>query len=421
MGADEVKGASLTRRELEVAALVAQGLTNRAIAERMFISERTVDGHLEHIREKLGVSTRTQVATWYAARPPAGPAIVARQGSPRPRYQASGRVLAAAALVVLALVAVVSVPRLIAPASPTTPALTTFAGTTSTAEFNRPQSVAVASDGSIYIADSDNFAIKKINPGQRTIALVAGGHEGRFVEGSDALSASIGNPTSVAVAPDGKTIFFANGVMVGRIDLDSTVHLVASDPMQEPVGLAFAPDGSLYIADLAGNSIWVRTAAGVLSRFAGSGRYDFAGDGGPALDAALERPRGVAVDALGNVLIADTGNNRIRRVDLVSDVITTIAGSSAIYGFAGDGGPADLARLSLPWGVSVGPDGDIYIADTGNDRIRRVTPAGRITSVVGGQGVLSGPARLAISASGDLYIVDMGDSRLEFVRGLAAR
>jgi len=419
MGADEVKGASLTRRELEVAALVAQGLTNRAIAERMFISERTVDGHLEHIREKLGVSTRTQVATWYAARPPAGPAIVATHGSPRRRHQASGRVLAAAALVVLSLVAVVSIPRLIAPASSTSSALTTFAP--STAQFNRPQSVAVGSDGSIYVADTDNFVIKRIDPKQRLIAPFAGGHEGRFVEGSDALSASIGNPTSVAVAPDGKTIFFANGLMVGRIDLDSTVHKVASDPMQEPVGLAFGPDGSLYIADLAGNSIWVRTPAGALSRFAGSGRYDFAGDGGPALDAALERPRGVALDALGNVLIADTGNNRIRRVDRVSDVITTIAGSSAIYGFAGDGGAADLATLSLPWGVSVGPDGNVYIADTGNDRVRRVTPAGRITSVVGGQGVLNGPASLAISSAGDLYIVDMGDSRLDFLRGLAAR
>jgi len=164
----------------------------------------------------------------------------------------------------------------------------------------------------------------------------------------------------------------------------------------------------------------VRTPAGVLSRFAGSGQYDFAGDGGPALDASLERPRGVAVDPLGNVLIADTGSNRIRRVDLVSDVITTIAGSSAIYGFAGDGGPADLAKLSLPWGVAVGPDGNVYIADTGNDRVRRVTPAGKITSVVGGQGVLSGPARLAISSSGVLFIVNMGDGRLDFVR-LAAR
>ena len=420
MAADEVKSASLTRRELEVAALVAQGLTNRAIAERMFISERTVDGHLEHVREKLRVSTRTQIAIWYAAQSPAGPSVVATRASPRPRGQVSGRVLAVAALAALAVVAVVAVPRLLTPASPIAPALTTFAGTSSTAQLNRPQSVAVGSDGSIYVADTDNFAIKRIDPRQLTIAPFAGGHDGPFVDGSDALSASIGNPTSVAVAPDGKTVYFANGVMVGRIDPDSTVHVVAGDPMLEPVGLAFAPDGSLYIADLAGNSIWVRTPAGVLSRFAGSGEYDFAGDGGPALDAALERPRGVAVDALGNVLIADTGNNRIRHVDLVSTVITTIAGSSAIYGFAGDGGRADLAKLSLPWGVAAGPDGNVYVADTGNDRVRRVA-AGRITTVVGGQSILSGPARLAISSSGDLWIVDMGDSRLDLVRGLAAR
>lgn len=191
--------------------------------------------------------------------------------------------------------------------------------------------------------------------------------------------------------------------------------------MREPVGLAFAPDGSLYIADLGGNSVWLRTPGGALRRFAGSGEYGFGGDRGPALGADLGRPRAVAVDADGNLLIADTGNNRIRKVDHVSNVIATIAGSSDVYGFAGDRGRADQARLSLPWGVASGPDRSVYVADTGNNRIRRVTPAGTITTVLGGQGILNGPGGIAISGSGDLYIADIGDSRLYVVHHLAAR
>jgi sugar lactone lactonase YvrE len=280
--------------------------------------------------------------------------------------------------------------------------------------------VAVGRDGFIYVADSGNFAIKRIDLKQGTISIFAGGHADKFVDGSDALSASIGNPTSVAIAPDG-TVFLANGSWVGKIDPDSTVHLLAGGQMQEPVGLALAPDGTLYIADLGGNRIWRRSPGGTLSPFAGSGQYGFGGDGASALDAALGRPRAIAIDAAGNLVIADTGNNRIRRVDHVSNVITTLAGSSDVYGFTGDGGPADHATLSLPWGVAVGPDGNVYIADTGNDRVRRVSQAGTISTVVGGQGTLKGPAGLAISGSGDLYIADLGDSRLYGAHGVAAR
>jgi streptogramin lyase len=394
---------------------VAEGLTNRAIAERMFISERTVDGHLEHIREKLGVSSRAQVATWFVAQPPPGAAVVAAPTPARPRRRKSNVWLAITALVVLTLVAVIALPRLLAPAAHGGPSITTFAG------FKRPQSVAIGRDGSIYVADSLGYAIKRIDMKRGTVATFAGGQGGQFVDGSDALSVSIGSPTSVAVAPDGKTVFFANSFMVGRIDPDSTAHFVAGRPMNEPVGLAFASDGTLYIADLSGNTIWLRSPDGALSRFAGSGQYGSGGDLGPALGAALSRPRAVAVDAADNLLIADTGSNRIRRVDHVSNVITTVAGSSDVYDFAGDGGPADHARLSLPWGVAVGAGGNIYIADTGNNLVRRVTSAGTITTVVGGQSTLNGPAGLAISVSGDVYVATLGDSRLHVVWALAAK
>jgi DNA-binding CsgD family transcriptional regulator/DNA-binding beta-propeller fold protein YncE len=410
--------AALTRREREVAALVAEGLTNRDIATRLFISERTVDGHLEHIREKLGVSSRAQVATWYVAQPPPGTEVPAGSSGPRPRSRRSTLLVAAASLTVLALAAVIGWQRLVASQTSSSPSMETFAPVSPEEQIKRPLSVAVGSDGLIYVADSNNFAIKRIDLKQRTIATFAGGHSDQFVEGSDALSASIGNPTSVAVTPTG-VVFFANGSMVGRIDTDGKVHAVASGPMLEPFGLAYA-GGALYIADREGNRVWLRSPDGALSLFAGTGEEGFQGDGAAALAAELDHPRDVAIDAAGNLLIVDTGNNRIRRVDRASNVITTVAGSGDVYGLAGDGGPADHAKLSLPWGVAVGPDGSIYIADTGNNRLRRVRAA-IITTVAAAKDGLNGPAGVAVSGSGDVYVVDAGDNRFYVVPRDVAR
>src|SRR5690348_14571457 len=133
--------------------------------------------------------------------------------------------------------------------------------------------------------------------------------------------------------------------MVGRVAIDGTLEFVAgsrSPPpppgnttgLKGPVGLAFSPDGTLYIADLVGNQVWKRTPDGNLAVIAGNGREGFSGDGGPAAQAELDRPRSVAVEADGDVLIADTGNDRIREVIHGSNVIETIAGSGDYYGFS---------------------------------------------------------------------------------------
>jgi DNA-binding CsgD family transcriptional regulator/sugar lactone lactonase YvrE len=420
MGRDGVRRAALSRREQEIAALVAQGLTNRAIAERLFISERTVDGHLEHVREKLGVTSRAQVAAWYVAQPPAGAAVLVAGPSAAGRPRRSfNMLLLIAASAVLALVAGLGVPRLLAPASPSGPAVINFSGDAPT-QFNRPQSVAVGTDGLVYVADTDNFAIKKFDPKRQLITLVAGGiANGDFVDGGDALSTPIGNPTGLAVAPGG-AVFFANGDFVGRVDTDGTVHLVVAAPLAQPVALSLGPDGTLYIADRAGNRVWRRAPSGAMTLFAGTGDLGFGGDNASALDAQLNHPMAVTLDAAGDLFIADEGNNRIRRVDANSNVITTVAGNDDIYGFRGDGGRADRALLSLPLGVAVAPSGDVYISDTGNDRVRRVGKDRTITTVVGAHGELYGPGGLAISASGDLYIADIGDNKIALVRGIAA-
>jgi adhesin/invasin len=139
------------------------------------------------------------------------------------------------------------------------------------------------------------------------------------------------------------------------------------------------------------------------------------------------------LDSIGNLYIADTGNNRIRRVDVASRVITTVAGSSDMYGYGGDGGPAGRAQLSLPFGVAVASNGDLYIADTGNNRVRRVDARTHVMTTVAGTGRagfagdgapavaanLYGPSAVAVDSSGDLYIVESGNHCVRMIRGVA--
>lgn len=413
---------ALSRREMEVAGLVAEGLTNRAIAERMFIAERTVDGHLEHIREKLGVNSRTQVATWFVAQ--SQPAVSAPAAPPVPRRSVRPNwLLPTAAVAVVALVAGAVLYERLTPAAHPGPTVTVFTSKDPVDQMRLPWSLAVGADRSVYIADSGNAKIRKIDPQAGSILSYAGGSApGDFVDGSDRLRAFIGFVTGVALSPDGTALYFANQYFVGRVDADSTVHFVTGNafnspptsPLNDPVGLAVAPDGALYIADLLGNRVWKRTASGELTAFAGTGDEGFAGDGGPATDARLDRPRALALEPDGDLLIADTDNNRIREVLHGSNVIQTIAGSGDYYGFSGDGGRATLARLSLPWGVAVGRDGTIYVTDTGNGRVRSIDANGVITTLV--RADLIAPAGLALSADGGLYVVDLADPWLHEVR-----
>ena len=164
-----------------------------------------------------------------------------------------------------------------------------------------------------------------------------------------------------------------------------------------PEGVAVGPDGRVYISEVVGARVRRVDASGIITTVAGTGTPGFSGDGGPATSAMLSDPHGVAVAPDGTLYIADRSNHRIRRVD-ANGIITTVAGTGA-YGFSGDGGPATLAQLNEPFGVALGPDGSLYIADTFNHRTRRVGPDGIITTVAGpgANGVLGdgGPATQA--------------------------
>ncbi len=329
--------------------------------------------------------------------------------------------------------------------------ISTLAGTTSgvagdggpatQAQLSGPQGVALAPDGRILIADSVNQRVRQVaaDGNISTIAIVQPPPT-TFVP-PPGLS---GTPGGVAYDLAGQPLVVdTTGGFVGRIGSNGAVTVIAgtrnvggfsgdggaatSARFNAPTGIAVAPDGTIYVADTGNSRIRRIGTNGVISTVAGGGVAGFAGDGGQARSASLNAPQGVAVALDGGLLIADTANNRIRRVD-PQGVITTAAGSSAAA-FAGDGAPATDAALSSPVGVAPLRLGGFVVADTGNDRLRRVTPLGTIFTIAGGAGGLAGdggpasasrltaPRAIVPNASGGFVVADTGNSR---IRGLAS-
>ncbi|HEX9096859.1 MAG TPA: LuxR C-terminal-related transcriptional regulator [Candidatus Dormibacteraeota bacterium] len=450
----------LSRRELEVARLAAEGLTNREIATRLFISERTVDGHLEHVREKLGVNTRAQIATWVAREGDASPAVTEPvRPTPRPalRWRGISRRWLGVAAVVLVVVEAAVVLLVMEPAGPR---IMTIAGSSSvspgsvgafsgegvlatTALMSLPSDVAASSNGDVFIADYRNERIRRVKTSGSIVTLAGGGTED-LVNGRIGSSAAIGHASNIAVDPTGRLYLLTirNRMLeVWTIEPNNEMTLVVSVGSSHtqfgqfwppPVGgLAIGPQGTIYICDRSANIVYSYTPGDQIPKvFAGTGQVGFSGDTGPATGAQLNRPGGLAVDGHGNVYIADSGNNRVRKVD-ANGTINTVAGSGKYYGDSGDGGPATSARLSFPFGVAIARDGTIYIADTGNNRLREVTPAGVIAALAGtgtagfaGDGGLAARAQLAapegigLDGRGDLYVADTVNLRVRVVTGV---
>jgi RHS repeat-associated protein len=234
-------------------------------------------------------------------------------------------------------------------------------------------------------------------------------------DGTRRAAAGIG-PVMRTVAGTGSTTF--NG--------DSRPALQAN--LALPSGIAATADGGFVIVEIGGNRVRRLQPDGNMVVIAGDGQFGFAGDGGPATQARLRFPTGVAAGPDGAVYVADAGNHRIRRIT-PNGFIETIAGTSpgelGIGGFSGDGGLAADAQLNNPRNVAVAPDGAIYVADMGNHRIRRIGPDGVITTVAGngtpgfsGDGgpaiaaALAGPQDIAIGPDGTLYICDRFNFRI---------
>jgi glucose/arabinose dehydrogenase len=228
-----------------------------------------------------------------------------------------------------------------------------------------------------------------------TIARVAGTTAGFAGDGGPATAAQMNAPLDTTFLPDGSYLI-ADSVnnRIRRVRTDGVIQTVAGNggagvggdarpavaaQMTRPGGVTALSTGGYLIADTLNGRIRVVSPAGVIGTAAGT-TPGFSGDGGPAGIAQLSAPSDTAVMPDGGYVIADTGNNRIRRVS-PAGVITTVAGSTA--GFSGDGGPAAAAQLNTPRDVAVAVDGSIVVADTGNSRIRRIAPDGTISTVAG--------------------------------------
>jgi sugar lactone lactonase YvrE len=240
-------------------------------------------------------------------------------------------------------------------------------GPATEAQLFNPEGVAVDALGNVFIADYGNSRVRKVSPGG-TITTVAGtGASGFSGDGGPATKAQLGGPVGIAI--------------------DSAGNLFISEYLNSRVRRV-APDGTI-------------------STVAGSDLCCDLGDGGAATNALVPQPHGIALDSFGNLYIAEWPDSRLRRVT-PDGIITTVAGNGT-RGLSGDGGPATAAQLNLPWGVAVGANGNIYIADNQNLRIRKISPDGIIMTIAGGSGSagnLGNPVGVAVDAAGNLFVAD---------------
>ena len=259
------------------------------------------------------------------------------------------------------------------------------------ATLNFPSAVAVDSHGNLYIADTFNHRIRCVDAATGSIRTLAGTGAARF--------SGDGGPAEKAA-------------------------------LNEPVALALdEPRGRLYIADLANYRVrMVELATGMISTVAGSGEQDYDGDGQPAKQAGLTGPSGLALDADGNLYIADTFSGRIRRVDAATGIISTVAGDGTEYRYQGR--PNEFSTgLARPAGIALAADGTLYITDSDNHLIRKWNPRSKIITAIAGNGTaqftgdggpaascsLNYPFGVALDSRGNLYIADTFNHRIRMI------
>ncbi len=319
-------------------------------------------------------------------------------------------------------------------------------GLATLAQVNNAQGAAVDSAGNVYIADTDNQRIRKVTAATGVISTVAGtGIAGFLGDGGQATAARLYYPTSVAVDQAGnvyiadrynqriRKITVGTGVITtvagsGTAGFGGDNGLATAAQLNYPYGVTLDAAGNIYIADTNNHRIRrVTAASGIITTVAGTGTAGYNGDG-LATTAQLYSPEGVAVDGTANVYIADTNNQRIRKVTAATGVISTVAGTGAA-GFSGEGGLATAAQVHSPIGVAIDGAGNVYFADYYNQRIRKLTLATGVLATVAGSGTigfegdgglgtaaaLGYPTGVAVDAAGAMYIADSLDYRIRKV------
>ncbi len=319
-------------------------------------------------------------------------------------------------------------------------------GPAANAQLYQPVDVATNHGGNVYILDWADQAVRRDDPSGVITTVVGTGVSGFSGDGGPATSAQLNYPTGLA-ADDSGALYISDtsNNRVRKVDPSGTIITLAGQSfagdsgdggpaaaaiLAQPAGLALDSSGNLYVADAGNNRVRRIDPTGTITTVAGNGSAGFSGDGGVATSSQLNGPQGVALNGAGDVIIADTRNNRLRMVDHTSGLISTVAGTG-VRGFSGDGGVATSAQLAAPLRVAVDGSGSILATD--QNRVRRVDGAEIITTVAGndqpgfsgdggaaGSGQLADPSGMAFNAAGDLLVADQANQRIRSIEAVGS-
>jgi sugar lactone lactonase YvrE len=304
-------------------------------------------------------------------------------------------------------------------------------GTTAPPDFVMAATAGTCAANTAYLASNTctvNVVFQPSYPGQRPGAVEVLSQTGTLLGSQLIVGNAIGglpvlSPANIqTVAGNGLWVYSKDGV------------LATSASIFLPMGVVTDAAGNLFLSDSNNNRVRrVDGVSQVITTVGGNGSPGYSGDGGPATAAMVNMPSGIVMDGAGNVYFADSGNNIIRRIDAVSGIITTVAGTPQTNGYAGDGGLATAALLTTPEGLAFDAAGDLIIVDSGNQVVRKVDVAtGKISTIAGVAGVagyngdgilattayLNGPWGAAVGPDGTLYIADLQNNRIRSVNAL---
>ena len=317
----------------------------------------------------------------------------------------------------------------------------------SATRINNPYGLTIGPDGALYFCEVDNHRVRRLDLETHTLSTVAGsGKQGYSGDGGPALEASLNQPYEVRFDHAGNMFFVEmQNHVVRRVDARTRLITTVAGTgqpgfsgdggpdnkaqLRQPHSIAFAPDGALLICDIGNLRIRrVDLAAGIISTFAGTGEAGPTPEGAPLAGTPLNGPRAITTDPAGNLYVALREGNMVYRIDAAGHTFHHIAGTGE-KGYSGDGGPARLAKLSGPKGITWAPDKSLYIADTESHTIRRIDlKTGMIQTVAGtgerGDGPdgsplacrLSRPHGIFAGPDGVIYIGDSESHRIRVLR-----